>query len=158
MSDVSTLELIRALERRVLLLEAREQRMVTPVGGIAIKMLAGETLAEGEVVQCTQPPGGADLTVFKNALNSDMPLGVVYQDAAQGAVVYVVVSGIGYVLPLAAATATRGYVIYSSGTTAGRVDQAATVPAIATHVKEVGHFIETGSGNGVKARAVLHFN
>ena len=75
-----------------------------------------------------------------------------------GARLYVVIGGIAYVLPNAADTATRGYVIYSSSTTAGRVDQASAVPAITVHVREVGHWLETGSGAGVKARAIIHFN
>ena len=157
MSSVDILKLIRSLAQRIESMEKREQRMVTPLGGIAVKLIAGETLAEGEVVQITQGAAGATMTVFKNAINSDMPMGVVYADAALGATVYVVVSGVAYVLPNAADTPARGYVIYSSSTTAGRVDQASSAPAIGTHVKEVGHWLEAVA-QGVKARAIIHFN
>jgi hypothetical protein len=140
-------------EDKILQLEV----LLTPIGGVAIKVVAGENLFEGEVVQITQA-GGADGKVYKNAVNSDMPVGVVYADALADEDVWIVVSGIAYVLPTAGVTATRGYVIYSSGTTAGRVDQAASVPAALQHFREVGHFLFTGSGNGVKTKAIIHFN
>lgn len=132
--------------------------MITIYGGYAVKLIAGENLAEGEVVQITQGAGGATMTVFKNAINSDMPMGVVYEAASLGAAVYVVVAGVAYVLPNPNDTATRGYIIYSSTGTAGRVDQANAVPAVATHVKEVGHWLETAVAGGTKARAIIHFN
>lgn len=130
---------------------------ITSEGGYYITVTAGEALTRGEVVQITQA-GGADGKVFKNAVGSDMPIGVVFANALINTSVKIIVSGIAYVLPEPLITATRGYVIYSGGTTAGRVDQAATVPATTTHFKEVGHFLDTGSGNGAITRAILHFN
>ena len=138
-------------------MEEREQRMITPLGGVAIKVVAGETLYEGEVVYI-KITSGADGKVWKAPLDSDMPVGIVYQDAAANANCWIVVSGIAYVLPTAGVTAARGNVIYCSASTAGRVDQATTVPAITTHVREVGHFLDTGSGNGAKTRAIIHWN
>lgn len=135
--------------------------MLTPEGGIATLMTAGENLAAGEVVSVLQAPSGADNTVHKTPISgnsNDMPMGVVYAAATTGNDVWIVVSGACDVLPLAAVTAARGYIITASTTTAGRVDQAATAPAAATHFKEVGHFIATGSGAGVKTRAIVHFN
>ncbi len=67
-------------------------------------------------------------------------------------------AGIARVLPLANVTAGRGQVIYCSGTTAGRVDQAAALPAVANHNREVGHFIDAGTGNGAATRAIIHWN
>lgn len=134
---------------------------ITKEGGFWVRMVAGEALYRGEVVASIQGAGGADGKVWKcptSGNENDMPLGVVYADASANAEVWIVTSGIAYVLPLAAVTATRGYVITASTTTAGRVDQAATVPAAATHFKEVGHFIDTGSGNGALTRAIVHFN
>lgn len=151
------LKSISDLADRVGRLETAGHALYTKYGGYAISLIAGENLSEGEVVQITQA-GGADGKVYKNAIDGDMPVGVVYRDAVADAAVYVVVSGIAYVLPEAAVTATRGYIIYSSDATAGRVDQAATLPAVASHNREVGHFLDTGSGNGVKTRAILHFN
>ena len=148
---------LKDLTKRVNTLETQGKALYTNLGGYAIPLVAGEALYEGEVVQITQG-GGADGKVFKNAIDSDMPIGVVYADAAINAVVYVVISGIAYVLPEAAVTAARGYVMVSSDATAGRVDQATAVPAITVHVREVGHFLDTGTGAGVKTRAIIHFN
>lgn len=131
--------------------------MLTPYGGYAIKAVAGENLYEGEVVY-VKITSGADGKVWKAPIDSDMPVGVVYADASANADVYLVVFGIGYVLPTAGVTAARGNVIYVSASTAGRVDQAATLPAVANHNREVGHFLDTGTGNGVKTRAIIHWN
>ena len=145
------------LKKRIARLETMGSPYFTQYGGYAVKAIAGQALVEGEVVQITQGIAGATMTVFKNAIDSDMPVGVCYADAAQGASVYVVVSGVGYVLPNAADSPARGYVIYSSSTTAGRVSQANAVPAITIHVREVGHWLES-TAQGVKARAIIHFN
>ncbi len=131
---------------------------ITPDGGLFVYLTAGEALVRGEVVYCPQAPAGASGKVWKNAVNSDMPLGVVYANADANAPVKVVVSGIAYVLPEAGFTAARGNVIYSSDATAGRVDQSAGIPSATQHWREIGHFIEDGSGNGAAARALLHFN
>lgn len=134
---------------------------ITKEGGFWVRMVAGEALYRGEVVASIQGAGGADGKVWKcptSGNENDMPLGVVYADASANAEVWIVTSGIAYVLPTSGVTATRGYVITASTTTAGRVDQAATVPAAATHFKEVGHWIDTGSGNGALTRAIVHFN
>jgi hypothetical protein len=130
---------------------------LTPEGGFAVKVVAGEAVALGEVVY-SKVSGGADGKVWLNPIDGDMPIGVVYAAAAADADLWVVTSGIASVLPNAADTATRGYVIVSSSTTAGRVDQSATVPSAATHFREVGHWIDTGSGAGAATRAIVHFN
>jgi hypothetical protein len=74
-----------------------------------------------------------------------MPMGVAYAAATAGNPVWVWVSGICQVLPEAGVTATLGYIITTSATTAGTIVQAATAPAAATHFKEIGHFAESGS-------------
>lgn len=131
----------------------------TADGGFAVKLTAGENLNAGEVVSLIQ--GGTNGTVLKTPISgneNDMPMGVVYASALLNAEVIVVVSGIAKVLPTAGVTAARGYILIASTTTAGRADQAATAPAAATHFKEIGHWIDTGSGNGVMTRAIIHFN
>lgn len=128
----------------------------TQYGGHSVWVVAGEDLLEGEIVAI--PTTGAALTVVKNPIDSEFPMGAVYADAKLGELVQVVVGGIAYVLPEAAVTLTKGYIIYSSDATAGRVDQSATLPAVTQHNREIGHVLETGAGNGLKARAILHFN
>lgn len=147
-------ELRRELDRRDTATNARAQ--FTPLGGLAVRCVAEEALYEGEVVYVTATT--SDGYVAKNPIDGDLPFGAVYKDAALGAPVWVVVSGFAYVLPEAAVTPVKGYIIYSSDATAGRVDQSATLPAVALHNREVGHWIDDGTGAGVKCRAVLHFN
>ena len=128
---------------------------ITPEGGFYIQVVAGETLTRGQVVMMSATTDGR---VVKNAIDGDMPIGVVYADAASAAAVKIVVSGIAYVLPDTGITAARGNVIYSSSTAAGLVQQASSVPVAATHFREIGHWLDTGSGNGAICRAVIHFN
>jgi len=131
---------------------------ITAEGGYAIKLTAGEDLYQGEVVYLYTGAGAADLAVRKAPVDSDMPIGFVYADASSAASVWIVIAGIGYVKPEAGTTLARGYIIYVSAGTAGRVDQSATLPAVAQHNRECGHVLENGSGAGVVARAVIHFN
>jgi len=112
-------------------------------------------LARGEVVSNSTATDGQ---VLKNPVDGDMPWGIVYADATSGNPVKIVTDGIAYVLPEAGITAARGDVIYSSSSAAGRVQQAASVPAALNHFREIGHFIDTGSGNGALTRAIIHQN
>lgn len=127
---------------------------ITADGGYAVLLTAGENLYLGEVVYIAT----ADDTVYKAPTSNEMPVGVVYANATTGNGVWVVVSGRVKVLPESGVTATRGYVMTTSTTEAGRVEQSATVPAITTHMREVGHFLNSGSGNGIASFAIVHFN
>ena len=131
-------------------------KYTTPYGGHSVWLIAGEDLLEGEIVAISTT--GVALTVVKNPIDSDFPIGAVYANANVGELVQVVVGGIAYVLPEAAATLTKGYIIYSSDAEAGRVDQSSALPSVTLHNREIGHLLETGSGAGVKARAILHWN
>jgi hypothetical protein len=55
-------------------------------------------------------------------------------------------------------TLTKGYILYSSDATAGRVDQSSVLPSVTLHNREIGHVLENGSGAGAKSRAIIHFN
>jgi hypothetical protein len=128
---------------------------ITEEGGFYVVLVAGEDLARGEVVSNSTTTDGR---VVKNPTESDMPWGVVYADATTGNPVKIVTDGIAYVLPESGVMAARGYVIYSSGSEAGRGAQASSVPAALQHWREIGHFIDTGSGNGALTRAIIHQN
>jgi len=130
---------------------------ITLDGGIAILMIAGENLVKGEVVYVDQA-SGVNNRAKKAPTSNDMPIGVVLADATSGNTVYIVVAGVALVLPNAADTAVRGYLISTSTTTAGRVNQDASLPAVAQHNREIGHWLDSGTGAGVITRAVLHFN
>lgn len=134
---------------------------ISPEGGLLVQLTVGTgTIYRGEIVCISQ--SGSNKCVYKNPTSGnefDMPIGVVYDlSRTAGQTVWVCVSGITYVLPETSATATRGYVIYTSSSEVGRGAQAATVPVAATHFREIGHFIETASAVNTWGLAVLHFN
>ena len=153
---------IKVLEQRLARLEKRGPLMgdispkltVTPEGGLAIKLVAQEALTLGEVVQA----GTTDGKVSKNAIDGDMPIGVVYATAAQDADVWIVVAGLCSVLPEAAVTLAQADIIFSSDATAGRVDKDAALPTVALLNRQVGHCLVDGTGAGAAALCVLQFN
>lgn len=130
---------------------------ITSDGGFYITMIAAENLVRGNVVYQSQS-GTAD-RASKAPSDSDMPIGVVYQDVSMGSVAIIVFAGIAWVKPRSDVNLARGYVIYVAGGGAtGEVEQATTVPVIATHMREVGHVLLGGAGNGVINKCIVHFN
>lgn len=133
---------------------------LTPEGGLAVKVVAGEALSRGNVVYVKQS-GGADgkvwKTVYTDGESIQMPTGVVYADASANADVWVVTGGIAYALPESGITAARGNVAFCSNAESGRLEQGATAP-VAEHWRECGHWLDTGSGNGALTRLMIHFN
>jgi hypothetical protein len=127
---------------------------LTVLGGYAVALVAYEALVEGEIVRIST----ASDMVRKSSVSDDMPVGAVYQDASSGATAWVVVAGVAYVLPDATVTAEAGYVCYVSALTAGRVQQSATMPGGVTNFAETGHWLSSGTGAGVKTKALMHFN
>jgi hypothetical protein len=134
-----------------------EKAGVTPDGGFFTTYTAGENLATGEVVYIRQA-GGTNGRVWKNPIDGDMPVGVVYLGVSSGALVRVVFGGHVKVLPTSGLSLTRGYVIYSSASEAGRVDNAASAPAATTHFRECGHPDADSAGNGQLTMCTVHFN
>ena len=130
---------------------------LTPEGGFATLLRAGVDLVAGEVVYIPQTGTGNDGEVRKAPTSSDMPIGVVYADAKATEYVWVVTNGRVAVLPETGITAARGNVIFTSASQAGRVDQSATAP-VNDHWRECGYYLVNGTGAGVAAIAVLHFN
>lgn len=130
---------------------------MTDIGGLAVQMLnkTGVASVKGTVVQADTV---ADNACKVAVVSSDMPIGIMYDDGvADGSLVWVVVSGIAQVLMKNTVASTRGYISFVSST-AGRVDQAATIPVAATHDMEIGHPIESVvGGTNVLAKHVLHF-
>ena len=126
-------------------------------GFLAIPLLnnTGATSIKGTIVQLDT---AANLGVKVAVVDCDMPIGVVYESGiAAGEEMWVVISGVADVLMKDTVAAVRGYVAICS-TVAGRADVSATVPAAATHDREIGHVLksETG-GTNVLAKMVLHF-
>lgn len=126
---------------------------ITSEGGYAVKWTAGEALNQGECVYINQTDG----LIYKTPTNGPMPVGFVYANASASASVWIVVSGIAYVLPDTDESITRGYVLTTSGEQAGRVDSQSGLPG-SEHWQECGHALETSSGNGALTKAIIHFN
>ena len=131
-------------------------KYITQYGGYLVYFRAEEDLAEGEYLM----PGATVATddrpyVKKNAVDGVSGIGAAYTAVSVGELVPVVVSGLGYLLPESGVTATRGYIAYSSNAEAGRVDQQNTAP---DNGRVIGVFVETGSGAGVDALAVISKN
>lgn len=133
---------------------------VTLEKGFQVALVAWENLSKGNIVSFIQ--WGTNGRVSKTPIagnENDMAMGVVYADATTGNAVWVWINGsICQVLPEAGITATLGYILYASWTTAWTVNQSASAPATTTHFKECGHWAETGSWNGALALASIHFN
>lgn len=133
--------------------------VVTPEGGIGIRVLAGEDMARGDIVY-VRTAGGADGQYWRTPTSQFNPTGTVWDvSVTAGSYFTMIISGVGYVRPESGITATRGYVAFISSSEVGRVEQSAAAPASTTdHFREVGHFTEDGSGAGVATKAVIHFN
>jgi len=125
--------------------------MITDDGGYAVKFTAGEALNRGEIVSF----GTTDNTVKKAPANSDMPFGIVYQNASSGADVWIVVSGKAYVKAKGLVTLTRGDIVYVSDV-AGLANRSATIPT-SEHWREIGHCVSTGTASGL-GLCLIHFN
>ncbi len=132
--------------------------MLTSIGGVAIKMTAGETLSKGNVV-CLLQAGSAGVAakVPTTGNELDMPVGVVNSDASVNDAVWVTVAGIAEALPESWITAAIGDVAYCATNEAGRLLQAAGI-GTAQHWREVGHWWAGGSGNGALTKIIVHFN
>jgi hypothetical protein len=130
-----------------------------PGPGLAIPVLAGENMARGDIVYMRQA-GGTDFEFWLAPTSQFNPTGTVFDaSVSAGSYFLMTISGIGWIRPESGITAVRGYVAFVSASEIGRADQDAAAPASAVeHFREVGHFVEDGSGAGVAARGIIHFN
>jgi hypothetical protein len=121
---------------------------------ICVPMVADETIAIGDILYISQ--SGTSGRVSKCPASNEMPVGIAKTAGNAAATILVCVAGICQVLFKTGVTPTMGYVAYTSDE-AGHADCASTVPVAATHFREVGHIIESGSSGGL-ARCFIHFN
>jgi hypothetical protein len=92
---------------------------VTGEAGLQVAAVAGATIAKGNVLSYIQ--GGTNLQVSPTPVSgneNDMAIGVAYAAATTGNPVWVWVTGICQILPEAGITATLGYILTTSATTA----------------------------------------
>lgn len=130
----------------------------TPEGGIAVRLTnkTGGATVHGTMVAADTTTDNA----FKTCpANSDTPIGFSYgSGVADGGEAWVVILGIAEVLMKNTVAPVKGYVGYVSDT-AGRVNNAATIPGTTEHWREIGHCLESkAGGTNVLAKFVLHFN
>lgn len=133
--------------------------LLTNDGGFAVKLVAGETLAKGDVVALSSSTAGR---VAKTAADYDEPAGIVYSDLAgnttgiaSGSSAWIVVHGIAKVNIDTAVSLNSWLRTSLSGGTAGRA--ATGTKDATTHWKEVGHALEAGAAGG-QVLALLSFD
>jgi len=137
-------------------------KLVTPEGGIAIKMInaTGANSVKGSVLSIdTVVERGVRLQVVEYDC-----IGIMYSDGvANGEDIWVVISGVAEVLLEDGIAGTIDYWTFAADVD-GRADMLAqppggTITAIDNHFKEIGHCIETvASGTDVLCKIVTHFN
>ncbi len=144
------------------LLQVSTSGAITAYGGFAIKVSNAKVVSGGMVVFASrnvnnyvEPCGLSDGT-----LGQDQPIGVVYHTTPSTAIsgsVWIVVSGRARVL--SDGNVVRGDFIRTSDTVSGSIlaSSVPTVPADASHWREVGHALESRTGAGL-FDAVVHFN
>lgn len=141
-------------------LAATQKTMLTPEGGIAVKLVnrTGAASVKGKLVVADS--ANNDSVVLTGAGDVEC-FGVFYEDGiANGSAAWIVVAGIASVRFQDNHGPTAGNWV-STGT-AGYAVSSASPTAAPTHFEEIGHCIQTvaagGPGTFVLARCVLHFN
>lgn len=132
---------------------------ITPEGGFYTCYTAGEALVAGDVVHF--PATGAADAVTKcptSGSYGDRPCGIVYDGAANGAVVKIIWGGRAAVYCDAAPT--KGDILTASATNAGRATSTTGDPT-SVHWREVGHY--SGASVSKESRTLyyignVHFN
>ena len=130
----------------------------TADGGLYITLInnTGTASVKGTVVSAsTTIDNGVDIA----PADSDMPIGAIAENGiANGSPVKVTVSGKAYVLIKDGLVSTRGYWCGMSDT-AGRMYEAAVVPAATNHFREIGHSLQSAAaGASVLILIDMHFN
>ena len=132
---------------------------ITELGGIAIKMTAGENLIKGDIVDIH-----ADGKVYKIIVNVPDPIGCVYQAVAADAEVLIVITGVAEVYFVGNTTAghfARGFLTADGASYVAGLALSELLPTSPfdddKHFYEIGHVLESRVGAGL-AKVVLHFN
>lgn len=133
---------------------------LTPEGGIAVKIInaTGAPSIKGTLIS-------ASTTVDKQGIlqsNEFDTMGIVYESGiANGAEMWIVISGYADVLFKDSTVVTRGYLAIAADTDGRAITIAvpSSNPTVGEHFKEIGHCLESkSSGVNVLARCIIHFN
>lgn len=143
---------------------ANDKVMLTPTGGIAIKLTnkTGSPSVKGEMVHSNS---GANNSIVKSVKDVPDPIGVFYESGvADSAEAWVVVSGIADVYFVGNTTRghlARGFLTADGGSYVTGQALSEAVPSSPfsddKHFYEIGHVIESRTGAGL-AKVILHFN
>ena len=132
---------------------------MTADGGFAVKLInkTGNTVKKGTLVSISNTEANGFILAGQTTSHSK-PIGVVYEEGANNAECWIIVSGIAQILLKNGISANTGDLIGVSDVN-GRVYTISSGPASVTeHDKEVGHCIETKtSGTDVLIKTVIHF-
>jgi len=113
----------------------------------------------GEVVALDQTVNGQWFTCPIAGNEREMPAGVIVSSQFTPQWTWIAITGIVYVLPEAALTPTMGAYVFSSVTTAGRVQEAAALPAaVGDRAGHVGQWTQAGTGPGALTLCKLQLN
>jgi hypothetical protein len=123
-----------------------------------VKVVCAATTTKGAVLCYGQGGTARQVDICPISGNTqDMPVGIALSDGSAGSEIWMAATGIVQALPDLAITAAKGSVAYMGSTTAGRLAQTTGI-GTAQHWRECGHWTENGSGNGVLALLITHFN
>lgn len=141
----------------------RNNMIITPVGGLAIKMInkTGAASVKGDVVHASSTTNNGVSLIVKDIPD---PFGVIWSDGVpDGGYIYVVIAGIAEVNFIGDTTRgylARGFLTADAGYISGKA-LAEAVPsspfATDKHFYEIGHVIESRTGAGL-AKIIMHFN
>ena len=125
-----------------------------------VTCMADTVIAKGQVVVYRQGGTAHRIKLCPASGNeNEMPIGVALDaSGAAGTSIRVAVSGECQILPETGVTAAQGYVILTSISENGRCTQSATGGTGSSHWRELGHWSNTGVGNGVLTTGFLHYN
>jgi len=144
------------------LIQQLSDTMVTPLGGIAIKIInkTGAASIKGTLLGASETTTGS-VEILAEAHDC---IGIMYSDGvADGEEVWMVISGIAEVLLKDGQAGILGYWTFSS-TTNGRAEMleapaGGTIGELESHFNEIGHSIQAiADGTDVLCKIVLHFN
>jgi hypothetical protein len=126
---------------------------ITSEGGEAIRVNVTQAVTQGTVLKVNSTTANMFSPV---AVDDDMPVCTVYDSSISANTRgWCTVSGRGYAL--VTAQNNLGDVCYVSASVAGKVDCAASIPAVVNHNREIGHAFVVNNTAGL-TQAVLHWN
>ena len=126
-----------------------------PTGSNTILLTAGQNLSQGELVYIDQSTG----SIYKNPTGGYESIGFVYADALSGQDLYIVLSGLAYVLPKSTLALSKGYALFvaSGAGNDGRVDNQSSIAGL-NYALVLGHVLYDSVSAGALTLAIIQPN